>query len=198
MSVERGQAVAKGLPGVSGNRVGRVADAAAVSDALMDAVPGAVAVRTADMVSGASSQLAVVETIALVFLVLLVILAALALAGRFSALAMARMRELGLLRTLGVGRWRVAASFALEIGLITLAAAVAAVAAACLVSSAVVDAFHSEFSLPGAAVPPAAYGLACGVGILFALLLTAVALGQPVGHMLRRDPQETLTKGDLS
>ena len=76
--------------------------------------------------------------------------------------------------------------------------AVAAVAAACLVSSAVVDAFHSEFSLPGAAVPPAAYGLACGVGILFALLLTAVALGQPVGHMLRRDPQETLTKGDLS
>ena len=174
------------------------ADAAAVSDALMDAVPGAVAVRTADMVSGASSQLAVVETIALVFLVLLVILAALALAGRFSALATARMRELGLLRTLGVGRWRVAASFALEIGLITLAAAVAAVAAACLVSSAVVDAFHSEFSLPGAAVPPAAYGLACGVGILFALLLTAVALGQPVGHMLRRDPQETLTKGDLS
>lgn len=174
------------------------ADATAVSDALMDAVPGAVAVRTADMVSGASSQLAVVETITLVFLVLLVILAALALAGRFSALATARMREMGLLRTLGVGRWRVAASFALEIGLITLAAAVAAVAAACLVSSAVVDAFHSEFSLPGAAVPPAAYGLACGVGILFALLLTAVALGQPVGHMLRRDPQETLTKGDLS
>lgn len=60
------------------------------------------------------------------------VLAALALAGRFSALATSRMRELGLLRTFGMGRGRVVGCFACEIGLVTLVAAVIAVAVAWL------------------------------------------------------------------
>ena len=35
------------------------------------------------------------------------------------------------------------------------------------------------------------------VGLLFAVALTVVALVQPVVQMLRRDPQETLTRGDM-
>ena len=49
----------------------------------------------------------------------------------------------------------------------------------------------------GAAVPASAYGAAVAVGLLFAVALTAVALVQPVVQMLRRDPQETLTRGDM-
>lgn len=173
------------------------ADIDQLCQALVDAVPGSVAVRTADMVSGASSQLAVVEAMAVAFLVVLVVLAALALAGRFSALAASRMRELGLLRTMGMGRGRVVGCFACEIGLVTLAAAVVAVAVACLVAGSVVGVFHSEFNMPGAAVPASAYGAAVAVGLLFAVVLTAVALLQPIGQMLRRDPQETLTRGDM-
>ncbi len=173
------------------------ADIDALCQTLVDAVPGSVAVRTADMVSGASSQLAVVEAIAVAFLAVLVVLAALALAGRFSALATSRMRELGLLRTFGMGRGRVVGCFACEIGLVTLVAAVIAVAVACLVAGSVVGAFHSEFNMPGAAVPASAYGAAVAVGLLFAVVLTAVALVQPVVQMLRRDPQETLTRGDM-
>ena len=78
---------------------------------------------------------AVVEAIAVAFLIVLVILAALALAGRFSALAASRMRELGLLRTFGMSRGRVVGCFACEIGLVTLVAAVVAVAVACQRSS---------------------------------------------------------------
>lgn len=173
------------------------ADIDQLCQALVDAVPGSVAVRTADMVSGASSQLAVVEAIAMAFLVVLVVLAALALAGRFSALAASRMRELGLLRTMGMSRGRVVGCFACEIGLVTLAAAVVAVAVACLVAGSVVGMFHSEFNMPGAAVPASAYGAAVAVGLLFAAALTAVSLVQPIGQMLRRDPQETLTRGDM-
>lgn len=173
------------------------ADIDALCQALVDAVPGSVAVRTADMVSGASSQLAVVEAIAMAFLVVLVILAALALAGRFSALAASRMRELGLLRTFGMGRGRVVGCFACEIGLVTLVAAVVAVVVACLVAGSVVGTFHSEFNMPGAAVPASAYGAAVATGLLFAVVLTVVALVQPVVQMLRRDPQETLTRGDM-
>lgn len=173
------------------------ADIDQLCQALVDAVPGSVAVRTADMVSGASSQLAVVEAMAMAFLVVLVVLAALALAGRFSALAASRMRELGLLRTMGMGRGRVVGCFACEIGLVTLVAAVAAVVVACLVAGSVVGMFHSEFNMPGAAVPASAYGAAVAVGLLFAAALTAVALVQPIAQMLRRDPQETLTRGDM-
>lgn len=173
------------------------ADIDALCQALVDAVPGSVAVRTADMVSGASSQLAVVEAIAVAFLIVLVILAALALAGRFSALAASRMRELGLLRTFGMSRGRVVGCFACEIGLVTLVAAVVAVGIACLVAGSVVGTFHSEFNMPGAAVPASAYGTAVAAGLLFAVVLTAVALVQPVVQMLCRDPQETLTRGDM-
>lgn len=98
---------------------------------------------------GASSQLAVVEAIAVAFLAVLVVLAALALAGRFSALATSRMRELGLLRTFGMGRGRVVGCFACEIGLVTLVAAVIAVAVACLVAGSVVGTFIANSTCPG-------------------------------------------------
>lgn len=173
------------------------ADADAVAAQLMEAVPGSVAVRTSDMVASVASQLLVVEVIALVFLVMLVLLAVLALAGRFAALAGSRMGELGLLRTMGASRARVAASFAVEVGLVTMGAAVVAVACACAVSGTVVQTLHTSFNMPGAAVPGAAYGLAVVAGLGFALLLTAVALAQPVGRMMGRDPQETLAKGGL-
>ena len=40
-------------------------------------------------------------------------------------------------------------------------------------------------------------GIPIAAGLLFAVVLTAVALVQPVVQMLRRDPQETLTRGDM-
>lgn len=174
------------------------ADAATVAQELMAAIPGSVAVRTSDMVASVSSQLTVIEVIALVFLVMLVLLAVVALAGRFAALASSRMGELGLLRTLGVSRGRVGGSFALEIGLVTLAAAVVAVVVACAVSGEVVGVLHRSFSMPGAVVPAQTYGVAVAAGLLFALALSAVALVQPLVRMMRHDPQEILARGDLS
>ncbi|MDE8701459.1 ABC transporter permease [Adlercreutzia equolifaciens] len=174
------------------------ADAATVAQELMAAIPGSVAVRTSDMVASVSSQLTVIEVIALVFLVMLVLLAVVALAGRFAALASSRMGELGLLRTLGVSRGRVGGSFALEIGLVTLAAAVVAVMVACAVSGEVVGVLHHSFSMPGAVVPAQTYGTAVAAGLLFAVALSAVALVQPLVRMMRHDPQEILARGDLS
>lgn len=173
------------------------ADAAVVAQELMTAVPGSVAVRTSDMVSSVASQLTVIEAIALVFLLMLVLLAVLALAGRFAALAASRMSELGLLRTLGVSRGRVAASFALEIGLVTLGAAVVAILVACATAGTVVSVLHGSFDMPGAMVPASTYGVAIAVGLAFAVVLSAVALAQPIIRMVRQDPQETLARGDL-
>ncbi len=46
-------------------------------------------------------------------------------------------------------------------------------------------------------MPGIAYGAAVAVGLLFAVALTAVALVQPVVQLLRSDPLETLTRGDM-
>lgn len=173
------------------------ADVATIAEALMAAIPGSVAVRTSDMVSGVSSQLAVVETITFAFLAMLVLLAALALAGRFAALASSRMGELGLLRTMGASRLRVVGSFVLEIGLLTLVAAFVAVLCADAVAGVVVEALHSSFDMPGAAPPISAYVAASAAGIGFALVLIAVALVQPLVRMVCQDPQETLTRGEV-
>lgn len=173
------------------------ADANTVAEALMTAVSGSVAVRTSDMVSGVSSQLAVVEAITFAFLAMLVLLAALALAGRFAALASSRMGELGLLRTMGASRLRVVGSFVLEIGLVALVAALVAVLCADGVAGLVVSTLHSSFDMPGAVPPVAAYVGASAAGIGFALVLAAIALVQPLVRMVRQDPQETLTRGDI-
>lgn len=173
-------------------------DSETVAAALMEKIPGTVAVRTSDMVAGASSQLAVVEVIVVAFLVMLILLAALALAGRFAALASMRLSELGLLRTMGVSKAKVVGSFALEIGLITIFAAVVGIVLGCFVSNSVVEMFHSQFDMPGAMVPMSAYLVATMTSLVFAVVLCAIALVQPITKMLRQDPQETLARGDIS
>lgn len=92
------------------------AQPSAVAAAIIEQVPGAAAVCTSDLIASVTSQLVVLESMTLAFLAAIVLLAALALAGRFSSLVSSRMGELGLLRTMGVGRLKVALSFVVEVG----------------------------------------------------------------------------------
>lgn len=124
------------------------AQPSAVAAAIIEQVPGAAAVCTSDLIASVTSQLVVLESMTLAFLAAIVLLAALALAGRFSSLVSSRMGELGLLRTMGVGRLKVALSFVVEVGVVTMAAAAAATACACLASSAIIGQLHTSFDLP--------------------------------------------------
>ena len=171
------------------------AQPSAVAAAIIEQVPGAAAVCTSDLIASVTSQLVVLESMTLAFLAAIVLLAALALAGRFSSLVSSRMGELGLLRTMGVGRLKVALSF--EVGVVTMAAAAAATACACLASSAIIGQLHTSFDLPGALLAPSAYGWVVCAALLFAVLLSLVALVQPMIALMRQDPQETLAKGGL-
>ena len=173
------------------------AQPSAVAAAIIEQVPGAAAVCTSDLIAGVTSQLVVLESMTLAFLAAIVLLAALALAGRFSSLVSSRMGELGLLRTMGVGRLKVALSFVVEVGVVTMAAAAAATACACLASSAIIGQLHTSFDLPGALLAPSAYGWVVCAALLFAVLLSLVALVQPMIALMRQDPQETLAKGGL-
>lgn len=173
------------------------AQPSAVAAAIIEQVPGAAAVCTSDLIAGVTSQLVVLESMALAFLAAIMLLAALALAGRFSSLVSSRMGELGLLRTMGVGRLKVALSFVVEVGIVTMVAAATATVCACLASSAIIGQLHTSFDLPGALLAPSAYGWVVCAALLFAVLLSLVALVQPMITLMRQDPQETLAKGGL-
>lgn len=173
------------------------ADPVAVADDIMASCPGTVVSVTSEMISGVSSQLAMAKTACSAFLLVLVLLAALALAGRFSALVSSRMKELGLMRTMGVGRGGVIASVVCEIGIMTLIGAVAGILAACVASGVAVSAMHQAFSLPGAMPGIGSYALAVAAGVVFAIALDAVSLIQPFVRIMRSDPQETMAKGEL-
>ena len=156
------------------------AQPSAVAAAIIEQVPGAAAVCTSDLIAGVTSQLVVLESMTLAFLAAIMLLAALALAGRFSSLVSSRMGELGLLRTMGVGRLKVALSFVVEVGIVTMVAAATATVCACLASSAIIGQLHTSFDLPGALLAPSAYGWVVCAALLFAVLLSLVALVQPM------------------
>ncbi len=170
---------------------------AEVAAAIAEHVPGSAAVCTSDLVSGVTTQLAVLESVTLAFSVAVALLAALALAGRFTSLASARMRELGLLRTLGVSRFKVAATFVGEVGAVALAASLVAALGACATASVIVGRLHDAFDVPGLLLPGETYGWAIAGALVFALILSAVALVQPIISLARRDPQETLAQGGM-
>ncbi|MDD5806795.1 MAG: ABC transporter permease, partial [Eggerthellales bacterium] len=125
------------------------ADPASVADSIVSTCPGVIAVTTSDMISGVSSQLSVVAEICLVLLVLLVVVAALALGGRFSSMANARMSELGLLRSMGVSRGGCAWYLILETGILVIIGSAAGVILGCLAGSMALDLVRDAFAIPG-------------------------------------------------
>lgn len=172
-------------------------DVAAVIKGITESYPGVVAIASSDVIGDVSSQFSVMGGVCVLFIVVIALLAALALGGRFSALVSGRAKELGLMRSMGVGKTGVAGSVLVETGLMTLVGVAVGCVAGCIAAGFVVDAMHTQLSLPGMVPDVAVYAGAIGVGVVFAVLLDAVSLVLPLSRILRHDPQETLSRGDL-
>ena len=167
-----------------------------VSQAIVDACPGVVALTTSDMISGVSDQLTVVAQICAALLGLLLVVAALALAGRFSSIASARMGELGLMRSLGMSKGASIGYLVAETGVLVLLGSVVGVAAGCVCGSFALDVVREAFAIPGT-TSAAVYVASCAAGVGFALLLDGVSLASPLVKLVRRDPVENLVRGDM-
>ena len=172
-------------------------DPATVASAITQACPGTVAVVSSELISGLSSQFSAVEVVCMVLLGLLLVVSVLALAGRFSALASARTRELGLMRTLGVGRLQVLGSLVAETAIVTLAGAVAGALLGGLAAYGLSGTVHELFNLPGGAPSLLSCALVGAAGIVLAVLLAAIAMIHPFVKIARSDPQQSLSRGDL-
>lgn len=173
------------------------ADAQGVADTIMETHPGTAAVTTSDIISNASSQMRSIAALSSSLVALLVVVATIALAGRFSALAETRKKELGLMRTMGIPVRRILSGLFLETGLMTSLSAIVGISCASVVAASAVSIMHGSFNLPGSTIPGSVYVAAAAFGLIFALLLNAAALAQPMIRLFRTDPQELLSKGDL-
>ena len=163
---------------------------------IMEQCPGTAAVATSQMIAGVSDQLRIVRIVLGVMLALLVAVAALAYAGRIGALAQSRMKELGLMRTLGAGTRSVMGCLAAEAGLLTAVGAVVGIAAGCACGQWAAGQLHAVFNLPGA-LDVGLLVRTGGVGLLFAVALGILCLLPPLVKLGRTDPIHTLARGDL-
>jgi len=173
------------------------ADSLLVSEAIMEACPGTVAIATSDMIMNIASQMEVIGLLCLAMVVLLIIITSLALTGRVSALVASRRRELGLMRTMGISLRKVIAGVFLETGIVTLASTLCGILIACVVSMSLVNVIHASFDLPGSIPSLTTYLVSAALGLLLTAALTMVAIIQPAIELLRSDPQMILSKEDL-
>lgn len=155
-------------------------------------------VLTSETVSSLQEQLDVTMTVLLVLWCASLVIAALALYGRFSALAKDRKKEIGLLRAIGVKKGKI---FGLVIG----EACTMAVIGGCLGSilallcvNPVIDALRDVFSLsPSVWTLPLA--LTCGsAGLLLACLLGFLAALLPAIRSASMEPQTAIMQGEIN
>ena len=168
-----------------------------VADSIVETCPGTVAIVTSDVVSGVSSQFAVVEAICAAFLIVIVAVSALALGGRFSALVSSRSKELGLLRTMGAGVKGAIGSVVAEAGIMGGVGWAAGSVAGCITAYFVVGWMRDALALPGAATGAVSFAGALLIGALIVVTLCVVSLTYPLLRIAKNDPQKTLSRGDL-
>lgn len=178
----------------------RMTPEAIAEDVISDIVnsnSGVIAVTSSELILGISSTLSAVGLAYICVFAILIVIAALALAGRYSALAMSRIKELGLMRTMGVGKVGIFGSLLLETGLITLASALVGALIACGVSSLVLDFLYAHFSIPGISPAVGMYIAALVLGVGFSLILNIITVLLVSLKVLHVDPQISLARGDL-
>ena len=131
-------------------------------------------------------------------LVAVVLIAALGLAGRLSAVARERRREMGFLRAIGFSRRFVAGALLSEVSILSLGGAVAGGVAGCALAAAAAPAIHRVMALPTVSLSlPDAVGLVA-LACVAAAAVCALAAVVPARGVLKDGAYGALQKGDLS
>ena len=155
-------------------------------------------ILTGSTIASLQSQLEVTMQVLFALWLASMVIAALSLAGRFSALARERKKEIGLLRAIGVKKHQV---FGLIIGEACLMAAmggVAGSAAALICMNPAIEVLTDAFFL-SATVWNWKLALGCGgAGVILACLLGFASAFLPAMHSASLDPQTAITQGEMN
>ncbi|WP_425804305.1 ABC transporter permease [Desulfitobacterium sp. Sab5] len=173
------------------------ASPAVVADEINGLNLGVNAVATSKVISSARNQMNTVSHVLIWLWLALALTAALALIGRFTALARERKRELGMLRAIGGQSGDAFAALTIEALLIVGAGGLTGSIAGALLTNPILTWLRGSLNLPQGdwSLASAIYQGLWGMGI--AVFLGAVSALYPAWRSSKLDPQEIISHGEL-
>ena len=148
-------------------------------------------------VSALQTQLEATMKVLLVLWIISLLIAALALFGRFNAIARDRKKEIGLMRAIGFQKSQV---FQLVIGEACVMAVIGGVVGsvlACLAMEPAVSALEEVFMLPNSVWNVKAAVICFAAGAVLSAVIGFVAALYPAVKSAKLEPQVAITQGDL-
>ncbi len=169
-----------------------------VARAIDEACPVSSATAVSGLVRNTGEQLDLFAAMFVGVLAAVVLIAALGLAGRLSAVARERRREMGYLRAIGFSRRFVAGALLSEVSMLALAGSVAGGVAGCVIASLAAPVVHRVMALPAVGLSAVeAVGLVL-VASAAAVAVCAAAALVPARGVLKDGAYGAMQKGDLS
>ncbi|MDD3270250.1 MAG: FtsX-like permease family protein [Syntrophomonadaceae bacterium] len=155
------------------------------------------AYATGDLVSSIRKQIEAIQQVVIGIWLALLMVAALALIGRFTALARERKKEIGLLRAIGGQKTSVFGLVILESGILAGTGGLLGSVAGVLAASPLLKLLEQSLQLPVTQWSLSSALLCALWGLILALILGLASSAYPAWRSSAVSPQETLSRGEL-
>lgn len=152
---------------------------------------------TGNLVSSLRNQIGTLQKIVLGLWLALLVIAALALIGRFAALAKERKKEIGLLRALGVQETGVFRLIILEAGILAGTGGLLGSVFGIIAANPIFNILKSSLELPVVHWSISEMLINGSWGLILALLMGLAASVYPAWRSAAGNPQETMARGEL-
>ncbi len=155
-------------------------------------------ILTNETISALQSQLNVTAEVLFAIWIALLLVAALALIGRFSAMARERKKEIGLLRAIGLQKGKMFALIIGEAELMALMGGLLGSGGALLCMKPAIGMLQEAFSLSQSVWTAKLMLLCGGAGLLLAVLLGFLAAFLPAWRSASLDPQTAIAQSEVN
>lgn len=154
-------------------------------------------VATDEVMSNMKTQMSMIGQVMILFWILLLVVTALALIGRFTALAQARKKEMGILRAIGGQKCDVFKLILFEACIFAVIGGVlGSILGVCAVSP-LIEWLKQGFTFSVLALSPGLIAKSMLLGIGMAILLSGLAALYPACESTRLKPQEVILRGGI-
>jgi len=154
-------------------------------------------VQTNEVVSNMKTQMSVIGQVMIFFWLLLLLVTALALIGRFTALAEARQKEMGILRAIGGQKSDVFKWILFEACLLAGIGGLLGSILGILAVNPLIDWLQKAFTFSTVALNPDLIIKSLFLGTCLAIMLGGLAALYPAYKSARLDPQEVMIRGEI-
>lgn len=154
-------------------------------------------VATDEVVANMKAQMSMIGQVMILLWILLLVVTALALIGRFTALAQVRKKEMGILRAIGGQKTDVFKLILFEACILAgIGGGLGSILGICAVSP-LIDWLQQAFTFSMLALTPGLIAKSLLLGTCMAILLSGLAAFYPACKSARLEPQEVIMRGEI-